>query len=399
MKRFPFVALVSLALLLLAAACAGPTPAPAVSTSGQAAGGSVNLPGSPVPTAKATSAPAATGLPTAAATSKPVVTSASTAPAATAASARPTVAPAPTGEETLSLTSREAGLDKLKSYRMTWLSEWSSTEAGKTEKVNWNWSEEYASNPEAIHWIWKSLDAGGTSKPVDWEFWQLGDTTYMRTTDEAGKSDCLSFSSEDQKDQMTKGLFNPGMLGSLSDAKYIATETVNGIRAKHYKYNEKSTTLSAFGAVSGDVWVAVDGGFVVKDAVTWSGGAGLLPGTSGSKGDGKWTWELKDVNAPVTIKAPENCGGGASGMPMMKDASEKSTFGDMLLYKTAGPMADVIKFYQAEMPKAGWKATGDPQMMGDELASMEFTNDSKQKASVMITKDNDKVQVMINVTK
>ena len=66
------------------------------------------------------------------------------------------------------------------------------------------------------------------------------------------------------------------MLGSIEDAKYVGRETINGIPTKHYKYNSKTGMLTALGEVSGETWVAIDGGYVVKDTVTWKGGGGLF---------------------------------------------------------------------------------------------------------------------------
>ena len=63
------------------------------------------------------------------------------------------------------------------------------------------------------------------------------------------------------------------MLGSLSGAKYAGTETVNGIRSNRYTYDEKAANRADLGKVAGEIWVAADGGYVVKDTVSWEGGA------------------------------------------------------------------------------------------------------------------------------
>ena len=64
----------------------------------------------------------------------------------------PTEAPAATPEDdSLSLASRDAGLDALTSYRLTWHAEWKSTDQGKEEQGAWDWTEEYTSDPKAHH--------------------------------------------------------------------------------------------------------------------------------------------------------------------------------------------------------------------------------------------------------
>ena len=143
----------------------------------------------------------------------------------------------PTGES-LSLGSRDVGLDKLKSYRIRWQSQWSTTESGKTETANWDWLEEFSSSPEALHWNWKSTDVNATSQN-SFEAWQMGDTTYMVTTDKNGQSNCVSYSTGDASQRLSKGLFSPKSLGSLSGARYVGDETVNGISTKHFQYRRK----------------------------------------------------------------------------------------------------------------------------------------------------------------
>jgi len=306
----------------------------------------------------------------------------------------PTSAPSTAaGEGPLSLSGRQAGLDKLKSYRVRFKFEWASTEITKTDSGSLDWLEEYSSNPQGLHWTLNSQDNGKTLAN-NIEFWQIGNTTYMQTT-EQGKAQCFSFSSDDQKGQLTKGLFSPDMLGNVSDARYVGAETVNNIKAKHYKYDEKAATLTVFGKVTGDIWVATDGGYVVKEDVKFTGGRGLFSATA-SKGDGKWLWELTDANQTITVKAPENCGGAGADLPVMKDATEKASMGDTITYKSPSKLADVAAFYQKEMPAAGWRAEGEPQIT-DEFAQLEFSKGG-QTASLMLSVESDKTMVLITVT-
>jgi hypothetical protein len=309
--------------------------------------------------------------------------------------APPTSAPSSGGGDgPLTLGSRQAGLDKLKSYRIQFMFEWKSTEAGKTDSGGLNWVEEYSSNPQGLHWTMNSQDNSKT-QANNIEFWQIGNTTYMQTTDQ-GKAQCFSFSSDDQKNQLTKGLFSPDMLGNVSDAKYVSAETVNNIKTKHYKYDDKAATLTVFGKVAGDIWVATDGGYVVKEQVNFTGGRGLFGSSANAKGDGKWSWDLTDANQPVTVKAPDNCSGAGADLPVMKDATEKTSMGDMLTYKSPSKLADVVEFYQQQMPAAGWKAEGEPQIT-DQFAQLEFSKGG-QKAQLVLSVESGQTSVLITVT-
>ena len=291
---------------------------------------------------------------------------------------------------------RDAGLDKLKSYRSQWRGEWKSTEAGITQSTTWDWFEEISTSDKAHHWGSKMTDSK-SGKPTSFEFWEIGDTSYIMTTDEQGAQECMAFSGEGQVNSAAKGLIAPGALGGVSGAKYVGTDTVNGIRAKHYKYDEKAATLAGFGKVSGEIWVAEDGGYVVKDTLNWQGAAGLFGAGAKGAGSGTWTYQLQDVNKPLVIKPPEICEKGNVDVPVMADATEKARMGPMLTYKTAAKPKDVADFYIKAMAKAGWQPEGEPEI-ADEMSTLGFTKDG---ATVQITimPADGKTQVMATTSK
>jgi hypothetical protein len=308
-----------------------------------------------------------------------------------------TKAPAATPEdESLSLASRDTGLDALTSYRLTWHAEWKSVDQGKEEQGAWDWTEEYTSDPKAHHLTMTTPDSSDPAKTGALEMWQIGDTSYMKSGE---NEECMSFSSEGAEKDIQKGTFSPSMLGSIEDAKYVGRDTVNGIPTKHYKYNSKTGMLAALGEVSGETWVATDGGYVVKDMVKWTGGGGLfgLGASTTATGDGSWTWELSDVNQPFEIKPPEGCEGSQLDLPIMPDATEKTRFGDMTSYGTASKPADVATFYKDELAAAGWEPEGEPTEMG-EVAILNFAK-GDLKLSVMITASDGATQVILTVSK
>ena len=293
------------------------------------------------------------------------------------------------------MASRDTGLDALSSYRLTWHAEWKSTDQGKEDQGAWDWTEEYTSDPKAHHLSMSTPDSTDPAKTGAFEMWQIGDTSYMKSGEDA---ECMSFSTEGAEKDIQKGTFSPSMLGSIENAKYVGRDTVNGIPTKHYKYNSKTGMLTALGEVSGETWVAIDGGYVVKDTVTWTGGGGFFGrGSDTATGEGSWTWELADVNEPFEIKPPEGCEGSQLDLPIMAGASEKSRFGDMTTYKTAGKPADVATFYKDELAAAGWQPEGEPTEMG-EVVILNFAKDD-QKLSVMITASDGATQVILTVSK
>ncbi|HEX9117771.1 MAG TPA: hypothetical protein VGA61_17015, partial [Anaerolineae bacterium] len=169
MRSLRMAALIGLLFASVLAGCGGPAATPtANASSGKAA----------------TVQPAATAAP--AAEKSAAATKAPQAPAKTATAAPKAATAVPTGNDSLSLDDRTKGLDKLKSYRMRWQAQWKSTDAGKTENASWDWTEEYMSDPKAQHLIMNTTDASKSTSATAWEMWQIGNTTYMASSDGQG---------------------------------------------------------------------------------------------------------------------------------------------------------------------------------------------------------------------
>ena len=134
---------------------------------------------------------------------------------------------------------------------------------------------------------------------------------------------------------------------------------------------------------------------MVKETVNWSGAAGLFGTSSKSKGDGKWTWELSESSGHYHQAAGELWRRGCRH-PSDEGRHRKDLPGRHHQYKTASKIADVVEFYKQQMLAKGWKLEGEPEVT-DESATMEFTK-GDQTAQVMLSADQGKTQVVINVT-
>lgn len=370
--------LVSLVLVLLAGCGGGAKEAPAA--------------------AQPTQAPAAAQQPTA---QQPTAQQPMAEPTAKPAEpAAPTQAPAPTAEAeqeaALTVEDRQSGLEQLDSYRARWEGTWKATEGDETTDVTWKWYQEYTADPEAMYMRLEGTNIAEGQQEFTTEIWRIGNTTYLMSPMENETPQCISISSEDQ-DPISEDMFNPGNLGRVEDAKYVGTETVNGIRAKHYKYDEKAATFLGAAKAAGDIWVAVDGGYVVKETVTWEGGAGMFGVNAEATGEGAWTWEILEVNPRLTINPPENCESAAGELPILPDATDKAQFGDMISYKTATPLPDVAQFYQDELPGVGWQVEGEAQIT-DQFGMLGFTKDGES-LQIMLSPEDDKTNVVITIQK
>ncbi|MGC8782216.1 MAG: hypothetical protein ACP5UQ_15245 [Anaerolineae bacterium] len=318
------------------------------------------------------------------------------APTAVGKAAATATQSAPENAETpLSVNSRNSGLDQLRSYRAKWHGEWKATEGGTTESVTWDWFEEIVRDEQKHHWGVKTTDPK-TGKVSQFEFWQIADATYMATQNDQGQQECVMMTQEKGQTPLS-GMLAPDAFGGVSGARYVGTETVNGVRARHYKYDEKAATLAGFGRVVGDIWVAVDGGYVVKDTVSWEGTAAMFAANSKASGKGTWTFDVLDANKPLKIEPPEICTrSNVDDMPILPDAAEKMRMGAMTLYKTATKLADAVEFYKTAMAKAGWKLEGEPEI-SDAMASLQFVK-GKAGAQITLMSESGKTQVMIQMS-
>lgn len=302
-------------------------------------------------------------------------------------------------EESANLGSVSEGLAGLKSYKSKLDMRFSGTDAsGQAVENSWTMAEEFIVNPPAQYISWSSSESTAGQAPTveSWESINVGQTAYWITTDSSGNETCIAVSSS-QTETLSQAL-SPDMWGNISDARFAGTETVNGVSAKHYVWKESSLLGWGFTGGKGETWVAVDGGYVVKQKIEATGKGVFMAGTD-ETGTTTWEWDLTDANGSFEITAPAGCESAATGMPMMADATDQSTFGDTITYNSASAFADVVTFYKTEMPKAGWQPSGTPAEM-EGFASLEFAKEGRT-ASLMISWDDSSKQtsVIISVTK
>jgi hypothetical protein len=77
---------------------------------------------------------------------------------------------------------------------------------------------------------------------------------------------------------------------------------VNGIPCKHYSYDINNLQADAgMSSAEGDIWVAKDGGYVVRLTMK---GQGTYYGTYTSSGSLDLVYDLYDLNVPISIRPP-----------------------------------------------------------------------------------------------
>ncbi len=287
--------------------------------------------------------------------------------------ATPTPAPA---EEKLQLEKITAGLEKLSSYRIQWaISFDGKDEAGNPVKWETQWIEEYTANPPARRLTLKGPEVEGALVMV-----QIGGKTYLVL----GET-CLS-STAPESEVLSR--FSPEF--GIQGGTFVGYDTVAGVKARHYTFDEKAFPWGGFVRVKGEVWVAPEG-YALKEIVEAYGKDIFY-----RKGEGtvKWAWEVLDINRPFTIEVPAECAQlHPQDIPILADASEMGGGPGFLAYKSATPFQEAVKFYKDKMPANGWKAAEGSIEMGN-MAILNFTKDGRT-ASVTINAEDSGVSIMI----
>ena len=140
----------------------------------------------------------------------------------------------------------------------------------------------------------------------------------------------------------------PGVLG----AEEAGSATVGGVKAVHYTFDERALGLAGAGKATGELWVARDGGHVVRYRLEIAADTAYFGG--GARGTLTWHYELTPGAGATPIALPAGCPAGVPDAPTLPDASEVERHPGVLRYRTAGAVADAVAFYAKELEAQGW---------------------------------------------
>ncbi len=372
-KLLPVIVVIMIAVLVLSA-CGG---SPAPSGGAQAA---------PTETAKQPAEKPAvepTEMPAAAPTEKPAEN--------TTSNATP---------EGLDLANVSSGLGDLNSYKASFNMSFEGTDNGQSKTSSFGYTEEFVKEPAAKRTTITGIGSmvGGTPEPNQGsgalESIEVGGKQYSKIGDI-----CTQVTAESAPQANT--MMDPNsIIGSVRGAQRLGTETVNGVPTVHYKVDASNMNVLGYLNSDGDVWVADPGNYVVKYTLqATSTGKESFFGSALGEGTIKWDYEVSDVNQPIDIQPPANCGGAAEDIPMMPDAQDQAAMGGMSTYSSPSALKDVIAFYDKEMKAKGW-AEQEGTMSTDAMSMKTYTKDGRT-VQIIITADSssDKTSVMITEQK
>lgn len=198
-------------------------------------------------------------------------------------------------------------------------------------------------------------------------------------------------------------LFGPGEVAispeemqSLQVTRLIKQgERVNGILADQYAIDTRRVFTQGAKSSSGSLWVARDGGYIVKLTLQAQGDgrlfAGAEPQSNGTDASEQpvevklnMEYVVSDINAVKAIELPAACPPAekvADDIPLPKSATNVFTQEGTTMFQSNDKPEALVDFFKQALPAKGWKA-GASQSFGSVL-QMTFTQ-GKRKLDITI---------------
>ena len=163
---------------------------------------------------------------------------------------------------------------------------------------------------------------------------------------------------------------------NLDDLDRVGKETVNGFKTVHYRFEDSSFFGMLFAeqdldpgenldSISGDIWVAQDGEWVVKMVYKIEGKDIPDDGDQGDLEfvDMSWEFEVYEVDSIDSIELPEDApepgevnipGFEAGEFPIPADTTMEGGYGGVYVLESALSEEEVNAFYDDELTALGW---------------------------------------------
>jgi len=277
-------------------------------------------------------------------------------------------------------------LSELDSYRTRISFQW-IPDGGTPE--TWSMEQEYTREPLAQRW---TMQAGeDASESIEWV--QIGDTAWF-----CGGGSCAQSqqSAEEMAESFGEGMvFEPEDFTSGYDTRFIGKETVNGVSARHYALDLSAAeaAMLAQGEVSdveADFWISDESSlptFVVRFTMSWT------ETREEQEGSGSLTYDVSDVNAPITIEAPEGAAGMPDDVPSYPNATDLLVMEGMASFSTADDVATVADFYHTELAAQGWSNESDDEFSG--MVSQAWSKEGRDLTLMISPEDEGGSSVML----
>ena len=183
------------------------------------------------------------------------------------------------------------------------------------------------------------------------------------------------------------------MLPTVSGAEVVsAHETLADMAVTHYRFDERAVDMAGLGTAQGEMWVANEGGFVVKYSLQIQSDQGIYD--SDQTGTMTWDYELDGLEQSFDIPLPQDCPAGMSDLPLPDEASDGKKVPGYLSYTTDRSVAESADYYQENLPAAGFQPEGTP-LINDNETYLEYVNGDRNLTILIMPGTQTSVQLMM----
>jgi len=251
-------------------------------------------------------------------------------------------------------------------------------------------------SPEAMSMSFDGQGAEDLSAELPLKFSLIGGT-YTIYAQDVG---CATLPAGEFDDPFTILVDLGGFLTGQA-ARVRPDEEVNGVPVYRFALdnsNVEPSELDVEEITGGAVFVAKQGGYLVRLEMAGRGTSEMLSGDPALVGDVTYLLNYFDFDQPVTIAPPEECasqaGGGTGEFPMVEDATDVFAMAGLMSYTSKLDFEAVLQFYKDQMPQAGW--TLAEEFVAGPLGLLTFTSGDRS-AQVTVTYDQGSDQVSVAI--
>ena len=248
------------------------------------------------------------------------------------------------------------GLADLPSYHATLSVSFEGMNAGQAEQ----WSRTYTMLVAPTRPAWQLTIENSADAAAQRVMAEIGGTRYERRNG----GTCVA-TPVDLGDATSERWEPAGFLDSVIGADVAGTETINDVAADYYTFDERALGAAEIADAAGELWIAADGGYLVRYTLTIQGGADYFG--EGVEGILTWDYALSDVNEPVEIMIPADCPPPLLDVPIMTDAADVLHLPGFTRFSTPSTLEDVVVFYEEQVAASGWQPANPPMILQDSV--------------------------------
>lgn len=298
------------------------------------------------------------------------------------------------------ISDAQAGLEKFDSYRLAYNMVIEGQDVnGKAAKQQIKLTQEYIKSKDSMHMAMQGSGWEIESQTGAFDIYQIGKTGYIMTTvKDNPKPTCMSFSSDQPTFDKSQLISPDDLMGAIQSRDLVARgEMVNGVKSDHYKLSKADFEFGVVTSQTGEVWIAQDGGYLVRFTGQAEGEFSLSKDEI--KGKVTWTYDLLDVNKLTAITPPAECtasNDAVKDLPIPTNATEKNSIGDLITFNSPDSPKVVGAFYRKELVSKGWKILSDSNL--DTVVMLSIQKDTR-KFQIMITPGTNDKGTAVVITK